>query len=433
MFCKLEYTGKTSPDGRFLHKCAKCDNIWPSVHSDPNKLRAPCRFGREPPAPRSEPRGGPGTELTALTSELRLKPSVGCKCKARAHQMDLWGVAGCLYRFDECVSWMREAYAETSWAQYVKAGAMAALTGLAREINWRDPCPDMVTVAIRRAQAKEVRPRFVTLEDRDRAMRALLRKLPPEIAGVVGVARSGMAPAGDVAGYLHLPLYTLSDDGVSYCGNGWRLNDGRPLPDGLLGPLRGDGPVLVVDDTLMTGGSLLRSRALVPRCFPGRKVLYACCLRNPGKHVPDFWGEDLPGLHFLEWNLFNSCHLPRMGTDFDGILTYDGTVDPQYLIRKRQVPLIATGRSESDREGSEAWLKMWGVGFERMAMWRGGDLFAEVGSKVGPVLAVSKHKAEAILADKRIFYFAESDDRQAREIAKLTGCMVVCPASKVVY
>ena len=64
-----------------------------------------------------------------------------------------------------------------------------------------------------------------------------------------------------------------------------------------------------------------------------------------------------------------------------------------------------------------------------MVMWTGGDLLAEDQG----VLAVSRFKAEHYSAAGDLTLFVESDERQAKEIAQLTGKPVVCPAVGKVF
>lgn len=67
--------------------------------------------------------------------------------------MNLWGVSGCEANFDIIVGWMREAYDLTSWSERTTAAARALATGLAFQLDWRDPPPSLVRLAIARARA----------------------------------------------------------------------------------------------------------------------------------------------------------------------------------------------------------------------------------------------------------------------------------------
>lgn len=49
-----------------------------------------------------------GSMLKARIGSLGLTPKSGCKCNARARQMDEWGYEGCVERRDEIVAWLVE-------------------------------------------------------------------------------------------------------------------------------------------------------------------------------------------------------------------------------------------------------------------------------------------------------------------------------------
>ena len=88
-----------------------------------------------------------------------------------------------------------------------------------------------------------------------------------------------------------------------------------------------------------------------------------------------------------------------------------------------------TGRHKSGRAAAEAWLTKWRIRVRRMIMFSGGDLFAEQDG----VMAVSRYKAGHYLEARDLTLFVESDERQAREIAQLTGKAVLCPAVEKVF
>jgi hypothetical protein len=102
------------------------------------------------------PKGaGPGTELSLILKDLKINPGPACDCRAKARQMDDWGVEECRKQKDLIVGWMREGMERWGWADRLKAGALAVLTGLAFKLNVTDPFPDLIEEAICRAEAKE--------------------------------------------------------------------------------------------------------------------------------------------------------------------------------------------------------------------------------------------------------------------------------------
>lgn len=98
---------------------------------------------------------GPGTELSAILRSLGIEPGPHCDCKAKAIQMDLWGVAGCSERRDTIVGWMRDGQGRWGWRDKLAAATKAVTTGLAFSLDWTDPFPSLIDEAIRRAHQKE--------------------------------------------------------------------------------------------------------------------------------------------------------------------------------------------------------------------------------------------------------------------------------------
>lgn len=99
------------------------------------------------------PKGhGPGTELKALLKTLGIAENAHCDCNAKANQMDEWGVEGCRAEFDQIVGWMREGQSGWGWKDKLAAAAKAVTTGLAFQVNWSDPFPGLVRLAIDRAE-----------------------------------------------------------------------------------------------------------------------------------------------------------------------------------------------------------------------------------------------------------------------------------------
>ena len=54
------------------------------------------------------PNAGPGTELKRLLGRIGIVPKPGCKCEARAAEMDIRGPEWCEANVDLVVGWLRE-------------------------------------------------------------------------------------------------------------------------------------------------------------------------------------------------------------------------------------------------------------------------------------------------------------------------------------
>jgi hypothetical protein len=239
---------------------------------------------------------------------------------------------------------------------------------------------------------------------------------------------------------LHLPVdvFGQSTGQLYEVGNGWRLT----------GRTSGGGPVLVIDDTVMTGNSFKDITPKIKAKYPD--ALFASVYCNPySRRKPDFWSRDLSWPHLLEWNMFNSVVTPQMATDFDGILCHDCRLDqdddgsryvdflqnvkPLYLTRRVPIPLVVTARLEKYRPQTLAWLSKHGVSVGELVMAPWKTLRERNRHDMGEFKAEHfiKFMKKRHVVNPPIF--VESDGRQAQTIAEITGGIVVCPAAARCY
>lgn len=95
---------------------------------------------------------GPGTELKKILSSLGIEAGPTCDCRARANEMDEWGVEGCKANRQQIIDWMREGQERWGWKDKWTGAARAVMSGLAFKLNPLDPFPGLVDEAIRRAE-----------------------------------------------------------------------------------------------------------------------------------------------------------------------------------------------------------------------------------------------------------------------------------------
>lgn len=283
-------------------------------------------------------------------------------------------------------------------------------------------------------------PQFITTSRLMEDTKLLASKIPADVQGIIGVARSGLCVATMVAMLLHRPLTIVrqSTHDIVDAGNGWRLS----------GNTHGNGPHVLLDDTVMAGNSFKHVTPIVQKRFPN--LITAAVYVNPAaKHKPDMWVHDLPWPHILEWNVFNSIMSPAMATDFDGILCRDcradqdddgekyldwmTNVEPLYLTRRSPIPLIVTARLEKYRGVTTAWLNKWSVTFNELVMAPWGTLAERRAQNIPAWKAgyVSKFCAKRHQINPPMY--VESDPGQAQEIARLSRCLTVCPSAGACY
>jgi hypothetical protein len=134
---------ETLDSGRYVIRCRACGHQQVS-RSKPDRCVRRCGITQIPP--------GVGTYMKGALTALRIVPTKSCGCEAMARQMNAWGPDGCTEHLDEIVDHLRKAYSKTDWLTIQRARLAAVTTGLAWEINWLDPLPSLVRLAIERAR-----------------------------------------------------------------------------------------------------------------------------------------------------------------------------------------------------------------------------------------------------------------------------------------
>ena len=221
-------------------------------------------------------------------------------------------------------------------------------------------------------------PRFIGYDQAERMLLALLDRAcawGPEV--VAGIARGGLVPAAMAASALALPLSVLT---VARGGAvGW------------LGPAPAGRRVLLVDDACSTGATMRTARAAL--VAGGRDCLTMTVAYDPERSsfVPDL-SHPMTELFRFPWERGEAtptsraaratgappdrgAEAPFYGLDLDGVFLPDlpraayeagvaaavaarGALDPfahlPWFDRARAV--VITGRPESDRAGTAAWL-----------------------------------------------------------------------------
>jgi len=260
-------------------------------------------------------------------------------------------------------------------------------------------------------------------------MELLLPQVPSDVSAVVGIPRSGLAPAAAIATAMNLPLYLLSPSSeLVNTGAGWR-KDTLPAPGQRL---------LVVDDSTFSGTSMFDAR----EALAGYPAVYAAVYAADPLHV-DLYAVRHEGPHLFQWNIWNNAalrgetHVPALSggiaTDLDGVLCEDpptgddtaGFLDwlpqarPLNLPRAYSVPLIVSFRIEAWREQTEAWLRRWGINWDRLVLHP-----AQSVAERDSMFDVAEHKGETYRQSACSLMF-ESSSRQAKVIAEVAGKPVI--------
>lgn len=248
---------------------------------------------------------------------------------------------------------------------------------------------------------------------------------------IVGVPRSGVLAGSLIALHLNVNFCDLE----SFCRN-------IPLSHGSRRPIKGEDfaypqeaqRILVVDDSVDSGTSienaLNRIRAVENK---GGSTIRSCAIYASayGKTCVDFYLEEVSQPRVFEWNLFHRHNTQRYAFDIDGVLCRDPTKrenddGKRYVEFLRTVDCsivptynlgaIVTSRLNRYRGYTEEWLSNNGIRYDELYMLDG---VSAQERRVKGLHSTFKANVYASLSDSVLFI--ESDPKQSRDIAKLTG------------
>lgn len=268
------------------------------------------------------------------------------------------------------------------------------------------------------------------------------RGLPSLHAGqfdlVVGIPRSGMVPAYVIGLYLNADVTSL--DGLLANEAIKRGSTRKARVD--LGFAQNAKRILLVDDSISSGESLVKTLAKIPPELRDRITTLAVYSSRPDRSDVDLFLEYVPEPRVFEWNIFHRSLLGRACVDIDGVLCRDpltaenddGERYIEFLLNAEPLILpsyrihsLVTNRLEKYRPQTETWLARHGIEYDNLVMV---DLpTAADRQKLG---GHATHKANYFMASG-LDFFIESDDRQAREIARIAKKSVYCVDTTQVY
>lgn len=255
-----------------------------------------------------------------------------------------------------------------------------------------------------------------------------LHKVPSEVDLIVGVPRSGMLAAYQIALLRNLNVCSVDE----FLAN-------APLQHGSTRTIGGslDRPsdaknVLVVDDSISTGGSMAAVRQKLLSVSSSQQIGFSAIYASAESvGLVDVHFVELSMPRIFQWNLLHRRSLDSVYFDMDGVLCADPTPQenddgPMYLeflknarplaLPSRRLGGIITSRLEKYRGPTEEWLNRHGVSYGALHML---DLpTVEERRRTG---AHAAFKAQVYGALENAGLFVESDSKQAQEIARRTG------------
>lgn len=261
-----------------------------------------------------------------------------------------------------------------------------------------------------------------------------------DIELVIGIPRSGMLIASVIALKQNLPLTDL----YSFLRND-DLKKGNTRTYKHAGMIKPQDAkkVLLVDDSISSGKSMLVAAEQLKAVYGGQVVTLAGFAERHNRHLVDIHLELVEQPRVFEWNIMHHPFLQQACLDIDGVLCVDPTNDenddgPNYraflsgtrplFIPSVKVAHLVTSRLEKYRTETEEWLLRNGVQYGTLHML---DLpTAEERRRLG---IHGKFKAGVYSQQPTARLFIESEVKQAIEIMNLSGKPVYCIESNEMY
>tara|TARA_Y100000592_G_scaffold28733_1_gene45750 strand:+ start:18724 stop:19758 length:1035 start_codon:yes stop_codon:yes gene_type:complete len=254
------------------------------------------------------------------------------------------------------------------------------------------------------------------------------------IKGIAAVPRSGFLPASFCSVMLNLPLYFIQKDGSAEPMSGVCEFGGKRMEK----HKESDGKILVLDDTVYSGNSLLPIKNHVGR----EGFLFGSLYVHPSSVVlVDVYGKELPPPHLLEWNFFNSPYISQCLLDFDGILCpnvpyqvakdenkyidYIKNVEPYHhrLPKIHSCRGIVTARLEKYRDITEEWLEKHNVKYNFLRMF---PTERQEERDANHAIEAARFKSN-VLREVDAHFFMESEKLEAQLMRSQSERLIICP------
>ncbi|QJD59693.1 phosphoribosyltransferase [Pseudomonas sp. gcc21] len=265
-------------------------------------------------------------------------------------------------------------------------------------------------------------------------------KVPTDVDLVVGIPRSGMLVASIVALKLNLPLTDLysfeRNDELKKGHTRTYKHEALRLPQQAR-------KILLVDDSIASGGSMREARDKVSKVFAGEVVTMVAFAQRNNAEAVDIFLETVEQPRVFEWNIMHHALISHSCLDIDGVLCVDPTRSQNddgenYLgflehaqplfIPSIEVKHLVTSRLEKYRAETEAWLERHGVRYQQLHM-----LDLPSAAERRRLDMHKQFKADIYRGDPHAVLFIENEERQAWEIMRLTGKPVFCLETNEMY
>lgn len=276
---------------------------------------------------------------------------------------------------------------------------------------------------------------YRSLQDLSSDLLEGLPRIPREIDLVVGVPRSGLLVASQIALMRNLKVCSLQEYLSNSILEHGRTRNVSKQSERLISAHDARN-VLVVDDSIASGSSMEEAKTRILESGAGACYRFAAVYATPeSSSKVDIAFVELSMPRIFQWNLFHRNDLESVFFDMDGIFCVDPTAAQNddgpayasfletaapYFLPTRKIGGIITSRLEKYREPTERWLKLHGVEYGALHMLDLPD--AATRRKLG-MHAIFKANVYRSLSEAHLY--VESESEQALEIHRLAGKPVI--------
>ncbi|MEX0779717.1 MAG: phosphoribosyltransferase family protein [Balneolales bacterium] len=263
---------------------------------------------------------------------------------------------------------------------------------------------------------------------------ANIQKIPASVDLIVGIPRSGLMAGNLIANTLNLPIIDL--DGFI---NNREIKYGETHKTIINYPKEAN-HVLIVDDTIDSGRSLNNAKDDIHTSSITQLMTYCTVYAHPrtlGKI--DIHMKELSTPRAFEWNIMHNSKLSSFCVNIDGVLCMNPTAEEKatsnayidylknakpLLLPTLKVGYLVTNRIEKYRKETESWLGEHNIQYGELHM---------MNASVTENNDYAHYKAHIFKMYPKSSLFIESNSKQARLIANLTGKPVLCTCNQKLY